>query len=377
MERVPRTVCSSLDLFQSIAVVLCGVRWFADIDTSGTTFNSWVPAMTTDLFDAPRLAFLGAGASKQFGKMLMTEFVQSLLKETPPDHDLLKCICEKTPDLEFLMEELESLKSKEYLQSYVSMTPVSASPRPPLRYASDRLLKWVKARVFDHYRELKPEGLFETYMAEFDELLEVLRPSKGPIVIFTTNYDPVVEQLCLIKDWILVDGFKNDPKAGEYRWSRDAFDIRDTNSSEKTIILFKLHGSTNWIRQGGRVLKSASLYAADDRMCENMMIFPLTKKVAIEDPYFTAYYYLGRCLEKAELCLVIGYSFRDYDTITRFKAGRISNPRLRILILDPQAKELVEHLQRNGIESEPLPFKFGFKPELYLNVIESLIHGKM
>ena len=72
-----------------------------------------------------RIVFLGAGASKPFGKMLMGEFVpwskrkgnggpiRSILSASRSE--LLDALCDKNEDLEFLIDELGSLCSKDYL----------------------------------------------------------------------------------------------------------------------------------------------------------------------------------------------------------------------------------------------------------------------
>lgn len=73
--------------------------------------------VTNEIVESPRLLFLGAGASKPLGKMLMGEFVQHLLSGFPNESysPLLRAICEKNPDLEFLIEQLEEISSKRYL----------------------------------------------------------------------------------------------------------------------------------------------------------------------------------------------------------------------------------------------------------------------
>jgi len=102
------------------------------------------------------------------------------------------------------------------------------------------------------------------------------------------------------------------------------------------------------------------------------MIYPATRKVAIEEPFFTAYDYLEQCLDKAQSCLVIGYSFRDYDTLMRFKSAKLSNERLRILVLDPAAVEICKTLEReHRVLAYPIPHAFGRDEEEYLALIRS------
>jgi hypothetical protein len=85
---------------------------------------------------APNLLFLGAGASKPYGKLLMGEFIRSFRRKIEGGNEhsraiphnsspLLDAICDKQEDLEFLIEELDALSSRDYLerQSVSSSNP--------------------------------------------------------------------------------------------------------------------------------------------------------------------------------------------------------------------------------------------------------------
>ncbi len=117
--------------------------------------------------------------------------------------------------------------------------------------------------------------------------------ASGYAVVFTTNYDPSIETLCRNKKWRLVDGFEHDALRQEYSWNRGVFDTFKS-SPEPTMVLFKIHGSTNWISDSGRMVKSVSIHATEaEGGSDECMIYPATKKVAITDPFFTCYDYLG------------------------------------------------------------------------------------
>jgi len=341
--------------------------------------SSSQPGVPVRIVGAPRLLFLGAGASKPPGKMLMGEFVEWLMEQNPPDPELLKCICEKKKDLEFLLEQLEQLASMTFLTEYfkrvrAKMVPPElrseAESFPMFTAAADNLFRWVKQQVFKHYREMT---LPLWYQKAFENLLQLLILPDSPLVIFTTNYDPLVEEFCrLAQGWTLCAGLIHDAAVGEYYWSRRAYQEFTMERGGRAIVLFKLHGSTTWVRQGRRILKSPAFYTGDDEMCENVMIFPATRKVAIEDPYFTGYDYLEKCLSAAQLCLVVGYSFRDYDTLMRFKAAKLSNPALEIHLIDPLAHILKEQVEKNGINAEPLSLS-GLETEACLKSVQKLV----
>jgi hypothetical protein len=185
-----------------------------------------------------------------------------------------------------------------------------------------------------------------------------------------------VEKFCARHQLRLVDGFIHDEQTQEYVWSRDAFD-RFVGSPENSLVLFKLHGSTNWVQDQGRIVRSpASVYDVSDPDYQNVMIYPATNKVATKEPFFTAYDYLERCLDATTFCLVVGYSFRDYDTLMRFKSASLSNKRIRIAVLDPYAKKICDFLGLNGISASPINYTFGGPQESdYLALIESAVRA--
>jgi hypothetical protein len=127
-----------------------------------------------------------------------------------------------------------------------------------------------------------------------------------------------------------------------------------------------------WYQRLGRLVKAQAIYAAGDPAFQNVMIYPATRKIAISEPFFTAYDYLARCLDEAESCLVIGYSFRDYDTLMRFKSAKLHNRRLKIAVLDPNAEEICKNLLKDGISAYAIPYPLDNAQESeYLPLISS------
>ena len=310
---------------------------------------------------APNIVFLGAGASKALGFKVMAEFVSSLKESNPPDDELFTEICKQSDDLEYLFEQLAELQTKTYL---VFRSQRGSYPQTDLGIAAEKLSRWLKQKVFLHYRRMNEN---DKNLVHLGNILQAMFQTPHPLVVFTTNYDPVVEVLCRNKlDARLIDGFRLDAAHYEYAWDRDVFDSASFQPEKKSLVLFKLHGSTNWVQRDTRIVKSAPMFSGDDDLHKNVLIFPATRKVAIEDPYFTSYDYLGKCLFYANRCLVIGYSFRDYDALSRFKAAQIENPNLAITVLDPKAEALGQFLATNGIHSTPLPYLVGLQEAQYL-----------
>jgi hypothetical protein len=197
------------------------------------------------IVDTPSVLFLGAGASQPYGKMLMGDFVRFFREKKsggsapaiPISNPLLEAICGKKEDLEFLIEELETLSSRGYLgtQTFNSSPPgvgQTLQQRWPgvsdlVREAS-ALLGDLRREVYLNYRVIRRPA--DTKILK--EPLNLIRKAQYSAIVFTTNYDPAVENFCANNRLRLVDGFVHDEQTPEYVWSRDAFDR--FNGSPKT-----------------------------------------------------------------------------------------------------------------------------------------------
>jgi hypothetical protein len=338
---------------------------------------------------APVSLFLGAGASRPFGKMLMGEFIDHLERQEAFGKDSLFRDIVSVPDgrdLEHLFEELDEWSRKGYyvhadLPSTRSRGDLPGASQPALGRLANKagyMLKRLRKEVFGAYRDIEPSDrnrLVELLGALFGVLLKGLDPARNPLVAFTTNYDPAVETFCQAKagEFRLCDGFVPQWNAGSPRWRRESIDqLQLGATNQKDVVLFKLHGSTSWFKREGDFIKSdAAIYAEADSSFENLLIYPARRKVASEDPYFTAYDYFQRTLENCRLCVVIGYSFRDYDALSRLRSAASYNTDLQLLVMDPSASYLCEGLRRQGVTAAPLTQVFGDKAgeQAYLSAI--------
>jgi len=312
--------------------------------------------------------FFGAGASAPLGKMLMREFVQHLANVVG-EMALFRDIVSKQPDLEFLLEELRDLETKSYL-GYQFASAISGVPRPlgagleaprrseqnfsELATAARDLRRRIEREIFYHYRSFDQPGQTNNAKDHFGPLfMEVgnrLAPGE-PIVVFTTNYDPGVEEFCLSSSekYVVTDGF-----AGGLAWAKENYQDWTEESGMKAVILVKLHGSTDWFRDGGRIIKGPPVFAPDDPRYPNLIIYPAANKVAIEEPFFTSYELFQETASTALCILAVGYSFRDLDALARLKSAAGANPRLKIGLVAPDAARLADHLRTHGVLATPI-----------------------
>ena len=278
-------------------------------------------------------------------------------------------------DLEHLFEELDEWSRKGYSEQGTS----PSAPAPPgygavsrkpliqrLAESANGIQEDLRREVFNEYRDFQPQ-FRQTLIQRYEALLGVL--SKGldlrnnPLVIFTTNYDPAIETFCQANagEYRLCDGFVQQWNAGSPVWQRDSIhQLQIGATNQKDVVLFKLHGSTSWFKRGNQFIKSdATIYTGNDPSFENLLIYPAKRKVALEDPYFTGYDYFQRTLENCQLCVVIGYSFRDYDALSRLRSAASYNRALKLLVIDLYADPLCKRLKDLGVNAKPLVQVFG------------------
>ncbi len=312
--------------------------------------------------------FLGAGASAPLGKKMMGDFVTHLYSiPVIGGSNLFQTIASKKRDLEFLLEELGDLESKAYLDDR-RIAPEGGQPVRPFQaiaLEASSLRKHIERQVFLHYRSFDSSAskkITSHLVPLFDAVSRLLAIGE-PLVVFTTNYDPAVEEFSRHTSgaYTVFDGFGYDSTLDEIVWSQTAFeDWKPSNTDHRSILLIKLHGSTNWIEHNGRIAKlpGPGHIATEDDAMSNVLIYPAQGKVAAIDPFFTAYYLFQHFLKSAQCLLSVGYSFRDLDASTRLRTALIDNEHLRVALVDPNAEGLREMLAKQSIPAVAIPGKY-------------------
>jgi hypothetical protein len=153
------------------------------------------------------------------------------------------------------------------------------------------------------------------------------------IHIFTLNYDAVIDIICETYGVSYVDGF-------DLFWDSTLLGNLDSK-----IKLYRLHGSLYWFRlSNGKSLKVPLKGLVMDNLKDlygnpilEMIIYPTIKK----EKYSYIYSWLNtrfiEFLERSNLCIVVGYSFRDHDILNNIENSLKINLNLFILIISPKA----------------------------------------
>lgn len=169
----------------------------------------------------------------------------------------------------------------------------------------------------------------------YKELLEKLHKADADLKIITTNYDLLLDK-ALGSD--LNDGFVSEYgstiKVWRNRW--------ENHPSRPTLV--QLHGAINWLNNKPNNRKNRGIKKFPSLPQEPMML-PLTlnDKDYSLDPYNGMFAKFAQIIADVDLCVVIGYTFRDRKILDAMRERLRSN--LHVLLLDPKAKSVADKFE--------------------------------
>jgi hypothetical protein len=272
----------------------------------------------------------------------MRDFVRKLEAEITSESEaslLSVFITARGYDLEAIMTDLETFISLEYVSTFV-FDGFEATLED-----ANKLRSLIRHSIIREYRAIDTTKVVEIYRPLFDNIFSHVDSTANCLPIFTTNYDLAIEEFCKKQyPYQLVDGLCDSRDA---TWNQGEFERFRLYSELPYLVLFKLHGSVNWMRvtATGEILQSLAMYdAIDSDAYQNTVIYPAGNKIANLEPYLTAYHYFSRCCEHAKLIIAVGYSFRDYDALISLLRARQVNENLRLVILSPDAYDVSKRI---------------------------------
>lgn len=185
-------------------------------------------------------------------------------------------------------------------------------PLYPFIGAWNPKLASVAGSDFEHvhaFRKLIVHTLRHTWIAlpkledanYFRGLLRFQEEFQHPLRVFTLNYDLCVEQVCGMEN--VQRGFL------DREWDWRSFD--ETSEDPSPIILYKLHGSTDWkfTEVGGVTYVDAASRIRDEEVA---IIFGTAYKLQYVDPFLFLAYELRRwTMDVARVVVCVGYGFYD------------------------------------------------------------------
>lgn len=144
-------------------------------------------------------------------------------------------------------------------------------------------------------------------------------PSQGRLKVFSLNYDCCLEEACQANNIDVITGFDPVTKM----WNPSLF-----LSKEKGINLYKLHGSLRWFGTRDESLSDDQFLCnhilrelkAEERnfLPSHIKVSPTPElilgpgsKIQPDDPFLTLFYEFHSSLQKAKICIIIGYGYQD------------------------------------------------------------------
>lgn len=162
--------------------------------------------------------------------------------------------------------------------------------------------------------------------------------------VFTTNYDICYERAAAALGGVALDGFsftaprRYDPRFFGYdiiRRPRSGDDLGQY--LEGVFLLYKLHGSVNWAKG-----EDGTIYEEDKPTpAEACLIYPAQGKYqqSFVQPHLESMaQYLAAVREPNTCLLTVGFGFNDAHLAEPLLVAVHSNPHLRVIVVDPEAR---------------------------------------
>jgi hypothetical protein len=169
-------------------------------------------------------------------------------------------------------------------------------------------------------------------------LVEICNDGCG-VDIFSLNYDLCIETaLQIYANKKFTNGFS------ERGWEPERF------QDDADVRLYKLHGSLDWVEDPAYGL--CSLQYPRHGRAENiegegaspLLIFGTAHKLTPREPFLSLAYAFSQAVLKTTVLAVVGYSFGDEYVNQIIRQGVERNPRLRVLLVAPDADAQIQRV---------------------------------
>jgi hypothetical protein len=163
----------------------------------------------------------------------------------------------------------------------------------------------------------------------YRDLVRLQQDLNFPLRVFSLNYDRCVEQLAT-HNFRIETGFAGFGSKHVWDWER--FEGSGPNPLPQ-IILYKLHGSINW-KRNGTTKELYSVEQTESVESEQMeIIFGRDFKLEAADPYLFYAYEFRRYTLTASLIVVVGYGFGDSHINKMLTQGLRAHSNRRLLVV--------------------------------------------
>lgn len=301
--------------------------------------------------------FLGAGASVPFGKPTTKQMKDNLAKYSYKDLDeeLLQSFVTnyQYKDIEYVLQAVRDIKK--FSQSLGGKYFIEHGKNGNFSYKNGYLPVDTFILKLDIVEKTLENAIYENYrwnhdfdgqaLGIYDTIFKILKQYSEDIVIFTTNYDRVIEEYCNNRtEYQCVDGFTRDPPHSELNLWMGDFNVQ--SDDKLTLVkLYKLHGSLNWKEhvKHGIVKTNEESISTDQNFSKNLVILPTRspKDEEEESPFTDLLGMFENFMENADACIVVGFSFRDLVINQTLKQFAFLGGQKPLIVISPSAMENV------------------------------------
>lgn len=191
----------------------------------------------------------------------------------------------------------------------------------------------------------------------YEGLVRFQKQFQYPLKVFSLNYDLCVESVCDPNE--LERGFENNV------WDWQLFEL-----DRKSIYLYKLHGSTDWVREDGQLTFKYSPEQIDHDDAE--MIFGTAYKMQYLDPFLFFAYELRKWTLEAKLLVSIGYGFGDDHINAIISQALQANSRMKVLSVSPHKDSWTDEVRRRlgAPDTDRIVFRDEAAKEFFANGLD-------
>lgn len=167
----------------------------------------------------------------------------------------------------------------------------------------------------------------------------------GEFLVFTTNYDTVLEKYCDKSSLGVVNGFEPEGR-GTFVWA----DKWSTDTAAY-MHLIKLHGSIFWHKNAdGHVVETGAVASRDAD--HDIMIAPTEgKKDYSKEPFRSLVNHFRKEIGEVDVLLVIGFSYRDPVLVDIIKDRVKDGMALISISLEVDAEDDITRVSNDKIET--------------------------
>ena len=309
----------------------------------------------------PKVAlFLGAGASRAFDYPTTREFVDNLREVLAEREKRVLDSFLKTPDVSDVEHVLQIIDRVIDFDSVPYINKLFRGKAVFSINIEGNVFRWhdfvetckrIKEKIISElhrqyeFDENKLEKIIECYDGLFDSIYfsvpkSIRAKELKTTHVFTTNYDSVIEYYCAKKQIDFTCGFELERFTRRQFWNPELFNDVDG------LKLYKLHGSLDWRETNDgkieRLSTEEQVSGATKKYKRNILIYPAQKEYVSEQPFIALMNYFERVLNAHDVCLVIGFSFRDPYINRVFIDFLRANPNRKLIVVSPTASKNVE-----------------------------------